>query len=327
MESKVFTGRERKTSRKQILEKKKAIDEIVKAASSPDKDHLASFPPFRHYQRNGLSVYLESGYGDKLSSPVKQYIQNLLKANMEGPYGSEWLTEEKVKRREMVAPEARYIFVQEDLNANRYQATGVETERASTDVIHGRGHIVGFVHYRFTVEEEIPVLYVYELQLEPHVQRKGLGKFLMQLIELIAHKNQMGAVVLTVQKENLFALNFYTSKLRYMISTISPSRVDPLIGLEKSYEILCKAFDHEAKATLQISSGIKVLTTEQVKALQNHSLNLSPFQVSVSDAKTLWSCPTTTTGGSRRRQVVPVQSTFRLDRKTDFGNITVPHSI
>lgn len=107
---------------------------------------------------------------------------------MEGPYGSEWLTEEKVKRREMVAPEARYIFVQEDLNANRYQATGVETERASTDVIHGRGPIVGFVHYRFTVEEEIPVLYVYELQLEPHVQRKGLGKFLMQLIELIAHK-------------------------------------------------------------------------------------------------------------------------------------------
>lgn len=106
MESKVFTGRERKTSRKQvkrqndlsshlseclifkckfllpifvckqsgrrklvfflvmifffwgfqILEKKKAIDEIVKAASSPDKDHLASFPPFRHYQRNGTLI-------------------------------------------------------------------------------------------------------------------------------------------------------------------------------------------------------------------------------------------------------------------------------
>lgn len=34
-----------------------------------------------------------------------------------------------------------------------------------------------------------------------------------------------------------------------------------------------------------------------------HSTSLlSPFQVSVSDAKTLWSCPTTT-GGSRRRQV------------------------
>ena len=27
----------------------------------------------------GLSVHLKSGRGDKLSSPIKQYIQNLLK--------------------------------------------------------------------------------------------------------------------------------------------------------------------------------------------------------------------------------------------------------
>ncbi|GFY95334.1 acyl-CoA N-acyltransferases (NAT) superfamily protein [Actinidia rufa] len=173
----------------QILEKKKAIDAIVKAASSPNNDQLASFPHFRCYQRNGLSVYLESGYGNKLSSPVKQYIQNLLKANMEGPYGSEWPTEEKAKRREMVAAEARYIFIHEDQNASASQATpSLEKDSACTYGINGRKSIVGFVHYRFTVEEEIPVLYVYELQLEPYVQRKGLGKFLMQLIELIAYK-------------------------------------------------------------------------------------------------------------------------------------------
>ncbi|GMP59366.1 hypothetical protein CsSME_00022666 [Camellia sinensis var. sinensis] len=252
MESKKLVYRNKKTKRKEILEKKKEIYEIINAASSPHKDHLASFPAFRHYQRNGLSVYLESGCGDKLSSPVKQYIQNLLKANMEGPYGSEWPIAEKVKRREMVAPGARYIFVLEDPNANQ-ATTSVETQRASTYCINGRAPIVGFVQYRFTVEEEIPVLYVYELQLGPHVQRKGLGKFLMQLIELIARKNQMGAVVLTVQKENLLAMNFYMSKLRYTISTVSPSRVDPLMGLEKSYEILCKAFDHEAKAILEES--------------------------------------------------------------------------
>ncbi|KAL6962959.1 N-terminal L-serine N(alpha)-acetyltransferase NatD [Sarracenia purpurea var. burkii] len=214
MESTGLAGREKKMKRKQILEKKKAIDEIIKAASSPQKDHLASFPPFRNYQRDGLSVRLESGCGDKLSSPVKIYIQNLLKVNMEGWYGSEWPTEEKVKRREMVAPVARYLFVHEDPNASaNHTSTSVETERASIYCINGRGPIVGFVHYQFTVEEEIPVLYVYELQLEPHVQRKGLGKFLMQLIELIARKSQMGAVVLTVQKANLLAMNFYMSKL------------------------------------------------------------------------------------------------------------------
>ncbi|KAJ6764930.1 hypothetical protein OIU74_023742 [Salix koriyanagi] len=198
------SSREKKTKRREILEKKKANDELIKAASS-EKSHLVYFQPFCHYNRNGLSVFIESGSGDKLSSSVKKYIQNLLKVNMEVVFGPEWSTEEKVKCRDMVSSEARYIFVHEAPNA--------------------------------TVDEKPP--------------GKGLGKFLMQLIELIARKSCMGAVVLTVQKANAVAINFYRSKLRYTISSISPSRVDPLMGLEKSYEILCKAFDHEAKAILE----------------------------------------------------------------------------
>jgi GNAT superfamily N-acetyltransferase len=48
--------------------------------------------------------------------------------------------------------------------------------------------LVGFVHHRFVVEEDVPVAYMYELQLESCAQGQGLGKFLMQLIELIARK-------------------------------------------------------------------------------------------------------------------------------------------
>lgn len=108
---------------------------------------------------------------------------------MEGPYGSEWPTEEKVKRKEMVMPEARYIFVHEAPNASSDEIlTMSERKETLTVCLENRGSMVGFVQYRFTLEEEIPVLYVYELQLEPHVQAKGLGKFLMQLIELIARK-------------------------------------------------------------------------------------------------------------------------------------------
>ncbi|KAK3224578.1 hypothetical protein Dsin_004440 [Dipteronia sinensis] len=239
MESKRVQSRDKKVKRKEILEKKKTIDELIKAASS-QLDHLHSFTPFRHYQRNGLSVHLESGCGDNLSSPVKQYIQNLLMVNMEAPYGCEWPTEEKSKRREMVAPEARYLFVREVPIAD------------GNGSVEDKGPMVGFVHFRFTLEEEVPVVYVYELQLEPRVQGKGLGKFLMQLIELIARKNRMCAVMLTVQKANLSAMNFYLSKLRYVISSISPSRVDPLTAVEKSYEILCKVFDDESKAVLEV---------------------------------------------------------------------------
>ncbi|XP_012492320.1 uncharacterized protein LOC105804306 isoform X1 [Gossypium raimondii] len=228
----------KKLKRKEILEKKKAADQLLKAASA-QIDHLTSFPSFCYFNKNGLCLRLESGSGDKLSNCTKQHIQKLLKANMMGPYGSEWAVEEKLKRREMVAPQARYIFVY--WNANEMM------DNAFTPLL-------GFLHFRFTLEEEIPVLYLYELQLDSSVQGKGLGKFLMQLVELIAQENRMGAVVLTVQKSNSLAMKFYISKIRYVVSSISPSRVDPLVGVEKNYEILCKTFDHEAKAILEVYS-------------------------------------------------------------------------
>ncbi|KAK4436790.1 N-alpha-acetyltransferase 40 [Sesamum alatum] len=242
---------EKKMTRKEILERKKAIENVIKSASAV-KDHLSFFPQFRHYRTNGFYAHLESGCGNKLTLHTKRYIQNLLKLNMEAPYGPEWRAEEKIKRREMVAKEACYIFVHEISNEDGDEMSTLEDRETTCSC---EGPIVGFVHYRFILEEEVPVVYVYELQLEPRVQGKGLGKFLMQLIELIACKNRMGAVVLTVQRANLSAMNFYIGKLGYTISAISPSRVDPLLGLEKSYEILCKTFDNEAQAVLEFESG------------------------------------------------------------------------
>ncbi|XP_031406889.1 N-alpha-acetyltransferase 40 [Punica granatum] len=244
-------NRGKKLKRREVLEKKKAVDELIGAAYS-DGDPLASFPDFRRYSKDGLSVCLESGHGSHLSSSVKQYIQNILKMNMEGPYGPEWPEEEKVKRRETVAPEALYLFVHETTNEGVNVVPLASDDKAVTKKTAGQmGSLIGFVHYRFIVEEELPVLYVYELQLEPRAQGKGLGKFLMQLVELIARKNRMGAVMLTVQKANVPALNFYTNRLRYVVSAISPSRVDLVLLAEKSYEILCKAFDPEAKVILE----------------------------------------------------------------------------
>lgn len=160
---------------------------------------------------------------------------------MEGFYGSDWPIQAKVKRKEMSSPDARYIFVRE----LRYGSKAYET--ASKE---GCDQITGFVHYRFTLEEEVPVLYVYEIQLESRIQGKGLGEFLMQLIELIASKNKMSAIVLTVQTSNALAMTFYMSKLGYRISSISPSKAN-LPNFLAKYEILCKTFDSEAKSVLE----------------------------------------------------------------------------
>ncbi|XP_066322735.1 uncharacterized protein [Miscanthus floridulus] len=246
----ISSGVEKRPSRKEILGRKKAVEERIKKAVAV-KDHLEQFPAFHKYQKNGLSVYMESGRGDQLTLPTRKYIQNLLKVNMEKPYGPEWPSEEKIKRREMVAPEARYILTKQ--YSNGFIPENSMKQDAEAEHMHAactESCLLGFVHYRFVVEEELPVVYVYELQMEPSAQGKGLGKFMIQLVEQIACKNQMGAVMLTVQKANTLAMDFYT-KLRYVISSTSPSRVDPQIGLEKSYEILCKTFDSEAKSKLE----------------------------------------------------------------------------
>ena len=101
---------------------------------------------------------------------------------MEGFYGSDWPLQAKVKRKEMSSTDARYIFVRELRCGDAYEAS---TQRICEE---GCDQIVGFVHYRFTLEEEIHVLNVYEIQLESQIQGKGLGECLMQLIELIASK-------------------------------------------------------------------------------------------------------------------------------------------
>ncbi|XP_073317057.1 uncharacterized protein [Primulina huaijiensis] len=243
----------RKVKRREVLERKKSIEGIIGAASSL-KDHLSCFPQFRHHHKNGLYIHLESVRGNKLSLYAKRYVQELLKLNMEAPYGPEWPAEEKIKRREMISEEARYIFVHEISNKDSDKVSDLMGKRRTCNC---SGPIIGFVHYRFIMEEEVPVVYVYELQLEPRVQGKGLGKILMQLVELIACENKMGAVVLTVQRANSSAMDFYIGKLRYLISAISPSRVDPL-GVQKSYEILCKTFDHEARVILEAAQDTAV---------------------------------------------------------------------
>ncbi|KAJ8984190.1 hypothetical protein NQ317_011099 [Molorchus minor] len=97
------------------------------------------------------------------------------------------------------------------------------------------GTYLGFSHFRFDMDDGLEVLYCYELQLEPFVHRKGLGKFMMQILELVGFKNNMKKVVLTVLKNNQYSKFF--KAMGYELDETSP--VD---DEEESYpyEILSK---------------------------------------------------------------------------------------
>ena len=111
---------------------------------------------------------------------------------------------------------------------------------------------VGFIHFRFVYEETVEVLYVYEIQLEEEVQRKGIGKFLMQACELIAKQNKMLGIMLTCSKNNTAGMEFYLRKLQYTIDCISPSYVNP--AEDYGYEIISKIFDEKARRRLQMQA-------------------------------------------------------------------------
>eukprot|EP00245_Coleochaete_scutata_P000624 TRINITY_DN10729_c0_g1_i1.p1 TRINITY_DN10729_c0_g1~~TRINITY_DN10729_c0_g1_i1.p1 ORF type:complete len:295 (+),score=85.62 TRINITY_DN10729_c0_g1_i1:172-1056(+) len=141
----------------------------------------------------------------------------------------------------------------EDIGANGVPASNgappaADSQQRAKPLWTGAGNaVVGFVQFRFVVEEGVVVLYVYELQLEERVRGRGLGKYLMQLMELAAKKNGMKGVMLTVQKANPRAMDFYLKKLNYVILPISPSQSDPLESA--TYEILGK-IDAESFASL-----------------------------------------------------------------------------
>uniref|UniRef100_A0A8D2QT73 N-alpha-acetyltransferase 40 n=1 Tax=Zosterops lateralis melanops TaxID=1220523 RepID=A0A8D2QT73_ZOSLA len=84
------------------------------------------------------------------------------------------------------------------------------------------------------------VLYCYEVQLESRVRRRGLGKFLLQILQLVANSTQMKKVMLTVFKHNHGALQFFREALQFEVDATSPS-VSGCCGDDSSYEILSRS--------------------------------------------------------------------------------------
>ena len=75
---------------------------------------------------------------------------------------------------------------------------------------------------------------------------------MMQVAELVARKNGMKGVMLTTFKNNPPATAFY-NKLKYNISPISPSWVNPLGAEEYTYEIMAKIFCEEASQVAAVA--------------------------------------------------------------------------
>jgi len=208
-------AKERKMRRKEEQVKLAAAKIKVDAANKLE-DPMVALVPFKKFDRNGVSLKIDCQRLPQLDGDTQTFIFDLCKDNMQALYeSSNWGWKDREKKEEMLDDRAWYLIARDTENKP-----------------------VAFVHFRFDIEIDEEVLYCYEIQLTKDVRRKGLGKFLMQILELIAFKAEMLKVMLTTFKHNDSALKFFMEALKYQIDESSPE--DGMYEEDCQYWILSK---------------------------------------------------------------------------------------
>jgi len=239
-------GKEKKMKKKEETIKLAAKIALVDAANAQE-DPMSTLQPFKKFDRNGLNVAISCHRVGQLDQETVDWAFELTKANMQTLYEmSEWGWSDKEKRMEMTDERSWYLIARDN---------------------EEDGCPVAVVHFRFDIDNDDEVLYCYEIQLSPEVRRKGLGKFLMQILELMAFKAQMSKVMVTVFKHHTDSNEFFINKLKYAVDETSPdeSIEDAIFYPEETpvtYRILSKpigaaraaANDRAAAAARQLAA-------------------------------------------------------------------------
>jgi len=188
-------AKERKAERKAMeMKNSPGVFAVKKANAQPDP--LEPLPSFKKFERNGLDLVLEAKRAGSLDTGTKDWIFDLTERNMKEMYTkSEMGWNAEAKRKELTEDAAWLLIARER-----------ETEVP-----------VAFSHFRFTLDNEDPVLYCYDLQLEECVSRKGLGKFIMKVLELVMIKNDLLKIMLIVFKHSEIGKSFFKDVLKYEI--------------------------------------------------------------------------------------------------------------
>jgi len=208
--------KEKKAAHKAHLAQVSAAQSRIAAANALE-DPLAPFTIFQKYEKNDIQVSVTCHSVSALDTPTMDWIFDLTKRNMETLYEtSDWGWKDKEKREELTEDPAWYLLCKDH-----------------------SGNNVAFVHFRFDMEDDVEVLYLYEIQMEKHVRRRGLGRFLVTVLTLMAKKYEMEKVLCTVFQHNHDSMTFFKETCRFEVDETSP---DSMADLDEPvcYQILCK---------------------------------------------------------------------------------------
>ncbi|KAK0208311.1 acyl-CoA N-acyltransferase [Desarmillaria ectypa] len=140
----------------------------------------------------------------ELSKPLCEDIFSMLETNMRDFYSqSSFGWDPAGKWKEMFDPLSRFIVAR----------------RPDTQALSG------YSIFRFEHENDLDMLYCYELQVSNASRRNGLGRKLMDLLGSIGECWHMQKIMLTVFEANEAALAFY-SALGFVVDETSPDSDD-----------------------------------------------------------------------------------------------------
>mgnify|MGYP002634979040 CR=1 FL=1 len=122
-----------------------------------------------------------------------EWMFALTKSNMQTMYEQVWGWDDDDKLRELQHRDSRFFVIDRE----------------------------AFVHFRFEHDEDVYVLYVYELQVEEVHRGRSLGRKLMRAVEDLGRRLGCEKVMLTVFASNAGARRFY-GRLGYETDASSP---------------------------------------------------------------------------------------------------------
>ena len=167
----------RKMEARVLEEKLVTLRAAVFEPDGKDRNVCAPLAPFMKYDRNGLDCTID--FYSKLPADAKLWAFELVKANMEELYdeaGYGWDDQDKLS--ELSEDGTRFLVAR-----------------------NKDGQRIAFAHFRFTVQGDVvdqmrgdTVLMVHDLHVVDECQRKGLGRHLMTLMEMVARKTNMSRV-------------------------------------------------------------------------------------------------------------------------------------
>jgi len=217
-------SKDKKAERKAMEAKMNKGVANVKLANEVE-DPLALLPkPFSVYNKNGLDLKLETTRAAEVDEKTLMWAYNMVEANMKPLYDAsykddedkqaEWGWDEKEKKKELREDEVWYLIARTQ-----------------------EGTAVAFSHFRYDMDYDDEVVYCYEIEVEKAFRRKGLGRFMMKTLEMLAIKADMLKLMVTIFKKDKPEVDFFKTALKFDMD--ETSFVDT-IHEQFEYEILSR---------------------------------------------------------------------------------------